>query len=107
MSDFLLTLFAIIITTCLLRHSKHNEKQLLLRIAAGDAAAFSALFYTYHQTLAAYILRLTKSPIIAEEIVQDTFIKLWEKRSQLATVDNFHAYLFTISRNHTFNCMRD
>jgi RNA polymerase sigma-70 factor (family 1) len=107
MFDFLLTLISITITNCLLYHSKHTEKELLLRTAAGDQSAFSALFYQYHQELAAYVLRLTRSLSLTEEIVQDAFIKLWMKKEQLTEVHDLRAYLFTISRNHTFNCLRD
>jgi RNA polymerase sigma-70 factor (family 1) len=95
------------ITTCLLSHSQHNEKELLLRTSTGDPTAFSILFYRYHQELAVYILRLTRSLSLTEEIVQETFLKLWIKREQLAEVHDFRSWLFTVSRNHTFNCMRD
>jgi len=107
MFDFLLTLFSITITNCLFCHSQHNEKELLQRIAAGDQIAFTALFYQYHQELAAFVLRLTRQISLTEEIVQDTFTKLWMKREQLGEVHDFRSYLFTISRNHSFNCLRD
>jgi RNA polymerase sigma-70 factor (family 1) len=106
MVDFLLTLVLITITNCLFCHSQHNEKELLLRTATGDQSAFTTLFYLYHQELGEYVLRLTKSLSLAEEVVQDTFIKLWMKREQLPEVHDFRSYLFTISRNHTFNCLR-
>jgi RNA polymerase sigma-70 factor (family 1) len=107
MFDFLLTLILITITICLLSHSQHNEKELLLRVAAGDQIAFSAIFYRYHQELAAYVLRLTRSLSLTEEIVQDTFIKIWVKKEQLTEVHDFRSWLFTISRNHSFNSLRD
>ena len=107
MFDFLLTLISITITTCLLSHSQHNEKELLLRVAAGDQIAFTSLFYRYHQELAAYVLRLTRQLSLTEEIVQDTFVKLWVKREQLVQVNDFRSWLFAISRNHTFNSLRD
>jgi len=39
--------------------------------------------------------------------VQDTFVKLWVKREQLVQVNDFRSWLFAISRNHTFNSLRD
>ena len=104
--DFLLTLLSIPIRHCLSESSQHNEKELLLRIAAGDAAAFGTLFYRWHQELAEYVLRLTRSRCITEEIVQDAFLKIWMKKEQLAEVENFRAWLFILCRNHTFNCLR-
>jgi RNA polymerase sigma-70 factor (family 1) len=107
MFDFLLTLIPITTTNCLLHDGKHNEKELLLRTAAGDQNAFSLLFHQYHSELAEYVFRLTRSLSMTEEIVQDSFIKLWMKKEQLAEVKDLRSYLFTISRNHTFNCLRD
>ncbi|HXB08140.1 MAG TPA: sigma-70 family RNA polymerase sigma factor [Puia sp.] len=86
--------------------SQHSDKELLLRIAEGDAAAFSTLFYRWHQQLAEYVLRLTRSQCMTEEIVQDAFLKIWIKKEQLAEVENFRAWLFILCRNHTFNCLR-
>lgn len=84
----------------------YNEKALLKQAADGDEMAFTQLFHSSHQELGDYMLCLTKSMTFAEEIVQDVFIKIWEKRTQLALVDNFRAYLFTASRNHAFNALR-
>lgn len=86
--------------------SSHTEKELLARVAAGDEKAFTQLFYAYHTKLGAYILRLTESFILAEEIVQDIFLKIWLQRENLVSIENFNTYLFVISRNHTFNCLK-
>lgn len=72
----------------------------------GDTQAFSKLFYEYHQELAGYIFKLIRSQELTEEIVQDTFLKIWNQRNSLLTIGNFRAYLFTVSRNYTFNVMR-
>lgn len=85
----------------------YNEPELLNQVAQGDEQAFSRLFYLYHQELADYVLRLTKSLPITEEIVQDVFIRIWTRREQLLGISNFRAYLFIACRNHTFNMMRD
>ena len=107
MFDFLLTLFPFTITICLFNTPQYDEKELLLRVTAGDAGAFSTLFYRYHQELAAYVLRLTRSLCLTEEIVQEAFMKVWIRRATLTDVKDFRSWLFTICRNHTFNCLRD
>lgn len=84
-----------------------RERALLCRIAEGDEAAFSELFYAYHQRLGAYVYRLTESRPATQEIVQDVFVKIWVRRSGLAGVANFDAYLFTAARNHVFNYIRN
>ena len=83
------------------------EADVLAAIADGDRNAFAQLFYRYHQELGEYVYRLTKSKIISEEVVQDAFMKVWVHRSQLPGIRSFRAYLFTITRNHAFNTLRD
>ncbi len=82
------------------------EKELLLKVANGDEHAFSELFNTHHQLLGAHIFRITDSVELAEEVVQDVFLKIWMSRETLTTVQNFRAYLFVISKNHALNCLR-
>ncbi len=84
----------------------YNEKQLLLQIAQGDQTAFASLFNTHHQKLGEYIFRLTESYELAQEIVQDIFLKIWKHRADLPEIEHFSAYLFVISRNHAFNCLK-
>ncbi|MHA4811450.1 RNA polymerase sigma factor [Flavitalea flava] len=84
----------------------HSERELLQQVAAGDEKAFTQLFYAYHHKLGAYVLAWTKSISLAEEIVQDVFMKVWNKRETLRTVERFDSYLYIIARNYTFNSMR-
>ncbi len=84
----------------------HEGKQLLMQVASGNEFAFRKLFNLYHQQLGTYIFRITDSMEMAEEVVQDVFLKIWIKREALAQVENFNAYLFVISKNHALNCLR-
>lgn len=86
--------------------NNHIDSDILQKVAMGDPRAFSKLFYDYHQELAGYIFKLTKSQELTEEIVQDTFLKIWNQRENLPTIHNFRSFLFTVSRNYTFNVMR-
>lgn len=84
----------------------HSEKDVLARVAAGNEHAFAQLFHAYYQQLADYVFLLTRSMPLTEEIVQDSFTRIWIHREQLCVVANFRSYLFTVSRNHTLNCLR-
>ena len=83
-----------------------NELDLLARIAEGDQYAFTLLFKSYQQYIFVYGRKLTRSDEMAEEIVQDVFLKLWINREALKSVDNIGAYLNTLTKNHSLNVLR-
>ena len=83
-----------------------SEKNLLMQLAAGNEAAFKELFNQYHKQLGTYIYRITNSYELAEEIVQDVFLKVWMNHEIFANVSSFKAYLFVLSKNHTLNYLR-
>ncbi len=76
---------------------------LVTRVSNGDELAFRILFHRYRNKLYRFSLRYVKSSAVAEDIVQDTFLKIWEQRQSLQPQLNFEAYLFRISRNQIFN----
>lgn len=76
------------------------EKELLSRIAGGDEYAFAQLFQEYKDKIYAIGLRLSGSEQAAEDLVQETFLKIWLQREALKNVTYFRAYLYTIARNH-------
>ncbi|SDD56554.1 RNA polymerase sigma-70 factor, ECF subfamily [Dyadobacter soli] len=83
-----------------------DEKELLQRIGYGDERAFRVLFDQYHHKLGIYIFRLVKSDELAQEVVQDVFLKIWTNRFSLAEINNFQAYLSVIAKNHALNCLK-
>lgn len=86
--------------------SLHNEKDLQLQVAEGNEIAFRVLYDHYRKRIYALGLFLTKSESMAQELVQDVFMKIWEKREQLRKVDYFNAWLRTIARNTAINYIR-
>jgi RNA polymerase sigma-70 factor (family 1) len=84
-----------------------NREQILLgKVAEGDEHAFAELFKNYYNLLGTFIMRLTESEPLTQEIVQDVFVKIWFNRSALADVECFKAYLIVVARNHTFNSLK-
>ena len=84
----------------------HNEKELLELIAKGDEYAFAKLFAHYRDKIYSVAFKLTKSDVIAEEIVQDVFLKIWLMRSNLIEIQNFGAYLFIVTRNDVYKVLK-
>ncbi|MBR8534121.1 RNA polymerase sigma-70 factor [Carboxylicivirga sediminis] len=75
------------------------NKALVNKLAKGDIRAFDQLFEQYSQRLYAFAFKYLKSEVEAEGLVQEVFIKIWNKRQQLNADKSFHSYLFTIAFN--------
>jgi RNA polymerase sigma-70 factor (ECF subfamily) len=84
----------------------YNEKELLLQIAEGDRAAFQDLYRSYHAVVLHYVGLFEPSGRNLDELTQDVFVRIWEKREKLAGVESFKNYLFLLSRNVVFNYIR-
>jgi RNA polymerase sigma-70 factor (ECF subfamily) len=80
-----------------------NELALLQRIAQGDAAAFEAIYRRYSPTVYSMAISYLKEEVEAEEIVQQVFVRLWEKRATLSAVKSFPGYFFILVRNNLFD----
>jgi RNA polymerase sigma-70 factor (ECF subfamily) len=72
----------------------------------GDATAFESLFQAYAAPLAGFVYRYLRSREAAEDVVQDLFIHLWERRETLTVWTSVRTYLFTIARNNALNVLR-
>jgi len=73
----------------------YNQKELLLQIAGGDEQAFRVFFDLYRKRFYAVTFKMTRSDSLAQEIVQDIFMKIWQKRSMLPGLVNPESYFFT------------
>jgi RNA polymerase sigma-70 factor (family 1) len=79
----------------------HNDRTLFTQISAGDEKAFRAIFDLYKAELFRVVIRLTKSQVIAEEIIQEVFIGLWISREHLIKVEEPASYIYRILFNRT------
>lgn len=75
--------------------SLYDEKVLLAEVATGDEQAFKKLFDLYKERFYSVTLKMTRSDEVAEDIVQDVFMNIWNKRERLADIDNPSSYFFT------------
>jgi RNA polymerase sigma-70 factor (ECF subfamily) len=75
-----------------------------MRIALSeDMTAYKELYLLMFDSLFYFSYSFVKSKQVAEELVSDVFIKLWQIRSQLNTVDNLKLYLFGITKNFSLS----
>jgi RNA polymerase sigma-70 factor (family 1) len=83
-----------------------SESDLLRRLKQDDERAFDALFRHYSALVYRFAFSYLKSRPAAEEIVQECFIKIWEKRGQLRDDVPLKGYLFTTAHHAVLNELR-
>jgi RNA polymerase sigma-70 factor (ECF subfamily) len=88
------------------KEKSYNEQGLLDAVAEGDEAAFTRLFQHHRDRIYSFAFRLTHSASLSEEIVQDVFLTIWIKRARLSDIQNFQAYLFTITRHEAYRVLK-
>ena len=82
------------------------EKERLILISEGNQQAFKELFDFYHVRIFQFAVKYLRSEQLAEEVVQDVFLKIWEKREELVFVDDFSSWVFQMTRNYLLNTLK-
>jgi RNA polymerase sigma-70 factor (family 1) len=84
----------------------YQENELLRKIAEGDEQAFRLLFDTYNRRLFSFAEGLLKSAADAEEVVQESFTRVWLNRASFSQVENAGQYLYQMVRNRVIDQIR-
>lgn len=71
-----------------------------------DAEAFKKEFLPYHQKMYRVAYRFVQDVSVAEDLVQETFIKLWNKRNETDSINNTEAYAIITLRNTCLDHLR-
>lgn len=82
------------------------EKDLIARLRTGDQTAFELLFHFYYPGLVLFSAQFTADRSEAEEIVQDFFVKFWQKHQQISLTDSLKAYFFLSVKNGSLNFLK-
>lgn len=85
---------------------EHQEMDWITSIRNGDSAVFETVFKNYYKPLCAYALTMLKDKDYSEEVVQQMFVKIWERRSSLNITTSVKAYLYQIVRNDCLNVLK-
>lgn len=83
-----------------------TEAELISNIKAGMTSAFDALFEIYSLKIYSFAFSILKSKEDAEDVVQHTFFKVWEKRESINSNLVFKSFLFTIAYNGSIDMLR-
>lgn len=76
------------------------------KIQSGDKAAFESLFRTYYSDLHRFLWGYVKNSHIAEGLVQEVFVRVWENRQTLDPSEKIKPYLYRIARNLAIDHIR-
>ncbi len=81
---------------------KYDEQAVLLQLSKGSRDAFMQVYDQYWKLIYQVVRKRTGFTELAQDVAQDVFIILWDRRETLGTISNFKAYLSTIARNLAF-----
>lgn len=76
-----------------------SEHELLKKLRTGDTLAYRFLFSEYYNYLYNYIYKLSGNAAISEDVVQETMIKIWEKKEHILITVSLKSYLFKSCHN--------
>lgn len=86
--------------------AKIDYQKLIGRIGDGDEAAFRTFYLELYPRLVAAARQISNDPVIAEEVVQDVFVWVWNKRRQLHSIKSIEDYLFRSTYRNMSQTMR-
>ena len=85
---------------------KHLHIDLIKKVKQGSYEDFTRLYFMYADLLYGFVLNLTKSPDDAEDILQETFLRIWQTKENLSLETSFKSYLYTIAHNLIIDSFR-
>lgn len=83
-----------------------SERLTLLALKQGDSKVFESVFREYYIPLCVHVRRYLIDAEAAEEVVQDMFFKMWEKREVLSVHSSLNAYLYRAATNQALNYIK-
>jgi RNA polymerase sigma-70 factor (ECF subfamily) len=82
-------------------------RELQMRIANNDETAFTQLYLLFGKKLIHFSVSLVRSKEIAEELVEDVFVKIWANRGHIIEIENLTVYLYVAVKNKSLNALSE
>ena len=83
------------------------DTSIIKRLSEGNQSAYRVVFEHYYPRIWEFVRRIVKSESLAEDITQDIFVKIWERREIFGVeVHSFSKYIYIMSRNAALNALR-
>ena len=84
-----------------------SDAEVMLRVAAGDDAAFDYLVEKFRRPMISFMYRMTHNQAVAEELSQEVFLRVYRSRQSYAASAKFTTWLYRIATNLAVNHARD
>ena len=84
-----------------------SDAQVMLRVKAGDDAAFDYLVAKFRRAMVSFMYRMARNQAVAEELAQEVFLRVYRSRSSYAAEAKFTTWLYRIATNLAVNYSRD
>jgi RNA polymerase sigma-70 factor (family 1) len=81
------------------------ESEILLKLSKGDKSAFKYIFDAYYKSVCLFIRKVINDPDLSEDIAQEIFIKIWEKRLFFPNSVALKSYLYQAAKNKSINAI--
>ncbi|SEM67981.1 RNA polymerase sigma-70 factor, ECF subfamily [bacterium A37T11] len=82
-----------------------TDQDLFILLKNGDSLAYTEIFERYQGVLYSHAFRLLGDHVEVQDVIQDVFLHLWQKRETLDVKTNLSSYLYSAVRNGVFNVM--
>ncbi|MCW0482068.1 RNA polymerase sigma factor [Gaoshiqia sediminis] len=83
-----------------------TDEQLFQQIRDDDYFSYNQLFMRYYARLCAFVYEYLQDEAVAEDLIQDLFLKLWAERKRIEIRERVISYLYKASRNAALNHLR-
>lgn len=84
-----------------------NENLMIAHLRKGDKLAFKRLYMKYHKLAYGIAYKYLNDTSLAEDAIQNVFLKIWERRETIEEDIGIKSYLMTILKNHLINELRN
>lgn len=91
----------------MISESTDSDRFLFTQIHLGKEEAFDFIFRKYYKVFAVQAIRFVHDQDMAQSLVQDCFVRFWEKRRELSNVEDHYSYLFFMVRNRCIDHLRE
>lgn len=88
------------------KRAEFDQEEVLKSFAEGNELAFVRIFDRYYPKVFGIGLELFKSREMAKEVVQEVFIKLWERQTEFGHVRELEAFIYTMARNLALDMLK-